>query len=82
MAILLDSASLGHAAAAARLGFVSGITTNPTLMRREAAEPLEQFGRLLSAFPAGPMCYQPAMAPFDDMLTEARMAAALAPSAS
>jgi len=32
MAILLDSASVDDAAAAAELGFVHGITTNPALM--------------------------------------------------
>ncbi len=48
-------------------------------MRRETAEPLDRLGRLLAAFPRGPVFYQPAMAPFDDLLTEARMAAALSP---
>jgi len=79
MSILLDSASLEDAAAAAGLGFVGGITTNPTLMRRETAEPLDRLGRLLAVFSSGPVFYQPAMGPFDDMLTDARMAAALAP---
>ena len=46
MAILLDSASLDDAAAAARLGFVSGITTNPALMARETKEPLAHLARL------------------------------------
>jgi len=53
MAILLDSASLDDAAAADRLGFVRGITTNPALMARETKEPLAQLARLLEAFPEG-----------------------------
>lgn len=40
MAILLDSASLDEAAAAAKLGSVCGITTNPPLMARETGAPL------------------------------------------
>ena len=38
MAILLDSASLDDAAAAAGLGFVRGITRNPALMAKETKE--------------------------------------------
>ena len=79
MAILLDSASIDDAAAAAELGFVAGITTNPTLMARESREPLVHLGRLLAAFPRGPLCYQPAAGSSSDMSAEARSAAALAP---
>ena len=79
MAILLDSASLDDAAAAAELGFVRGITTNPALMRRETERPLEQLARLLEAFPAGPICYQPTLSTPEVMAEQARAAAALAP---
>lgn len=50
MTILLDSASVDDALAAAELGFVGGVTTNPTLMARETAEPLTQIGRLPRSF--------------------------------
>ena len=79
MAILLDSASADDAAAAAGLGFVHGITTNPALMVRETKEPLAHLQRLLAAFPAGPICYQPTRTSYADMNDEARAAAALAP---
>jgi transaldolase len=79
MAILLDSASLDDAAAAARLGFVSGITTNPALMARETKEPLAHLARLLEAFPVGPICYQPTLSTPEVMEEQARAAAALAP---
>ena len=79
MAILLDSASLDDAAAAAALGFVRGITTNPALMARETREPLEHLGRLLAAFPEGPVCYQPTQTDPAGMEREARAAVALAP---
>jgi len=79
MAILLDSASLDDAAAAARLGFVRGITTNPALMARETKEPLAHLARLLEAFPEGPICYQPTRSTYPEMAEQARAAAALAP---
>ena len=79
MAILLDSASVDDAAEAARLGFVRGITTNPALMAREAKEPLAHLERLLSAFPSGPICYQPTRTSCAEMNAEARAAATLAP---
>ncbi len=79
MAVLLDSASLDDAVAAAALGFVRGITTNPALMARETKEPLAHLERLLAAFPTGPICYQPTRTSYAQMDEEARAAAALAP---
>ena len=79
MAVLLDSASLDDAAAAAELGFVHGITTNPALMARETREPLAHLQRLLEALPSGPICYQPTRTSYADLNAEARAAAALAP---
>ena len=79
MAILLDSASLDDAAAAAKLGFVRGITTNPALMARETTEPLAHLARLLEAFPEGPICYQPTRSSHEEMNEQARTASALAP---
>ena len=79
MAVLLDSASLEDAATAAELGFVSGITTNPTLMARETAQPLAHLDGLLAVFPRGPICYQPTSSTFSEILDEARAASALAP---
>jgi len=86
VAILLDSASLDDAAAAARLGFVGGFTTNPTLMARATAmagatcEPLAHFAALLEAVPEGPGCYQPTGESPEAMCEEARAAASLAPA--
>ncbi len=79
MAILLDSASLDDAAAAAKLGFVRGITTNPALMARETKDPLAHLSRLLETFPEGPICYQPTLSTYAGMEEQARAAAALAP---
>jgi transaldolase len=79
MAVLLDSASVDDAARAAELGFVHGITTNPALMARETKEPLAHLERLLTAFPGGPICYQPTRTSFAEMNEEARAATSLAP---
>ncbi len=80
MAILLDSASLDDATAAAGLGFVRGFTTNPTLMARVTREPLAHFAALLEALPEGPGCYQPTGESPEAMCEEARVAASLAPA--
>lgn len=79
MAVMLDSASLDEAAAAAELGFVRGITTNPALMARETNEPLAHLERLLEVFPSGPVCYQPTRSTYEAMDEQARAAASLAP---
>lgn len=79
MTILLDSASVEDAAAAARLGYVGGFTTNPLLMARETGEPLARFVRLLQAFTRGPAFYQPAGPSPEAMAAEARAAADLEP---
>ena len=75
MAILLDSASVDDAAAAAELGFVHGITTNPALMAKATKEPLAHLERLLTAFPSGPICYQPTRTSYAEMDEEARAGA-------
>jgi len=86
MLVMLDSASLDDAAAAARLGFVGGFTTNPTLMARATAtagatrEPLAHFESLLKALPKGLACYQPTGSTPEAMCEEARAAVALAPA--
>ena len=79
MAVLLDSASVEDAVAAAELGFVHGITTNPALMARATKNPLAHLERLLAAFPSGPVCYQPTRTSYAEMDDESRAAASLAP---
>ncbi len=59
MSIILDSANLDDAVRAAQLGFIRGITTNPSLMRRETDDPLGQLGRLLKSVDLSEIFYQP-----------------------
>jgi TalC/MipB family fructose-6-phosphate aldolase len=57
--LFLDSASIDDARAARHLGWVAGITTNPSLMAA-AGEPADRrLARLLEVFPAGPIFFQP-----------------------
>jgi transaldolase len=56
--LFLDSASLDDARAARDLGFVEGITTNPSLLAREGRPAEEQLEALLEAFP-GVVFFQP-----------------------
>lgn len=72
--IFLDSADLKDAAAAAELSFVSGITTNPTLMAKQEAPPLDQLRDLLRIFPNGQIFYQPGTSEMPLAEDEARRA--------
>lgn len=76
MGILLDSASVDDAIRAADLGFVRGITTNPTLMRRETADPLRQAAELLRTVAFPEVYYQPTGA-YGPLRQEAEKAFAL-----
>lgn len=57
MAILLDSASPEDAQAAAELGFVLGVTTNPTLLR-QVGRPAEEVIGALADVDLSPVFYQ------------------------
>jgi transaldolase len=73
MTIYLDSADTADARAAAELGFVRGITTNPRLMRAVTSDPLARAAELLATTEFPQFCYQPCGA-YDDMLDEAMSA--------
>lgn len=77
MTIFLDSADPDHARAAAELGFVRGITTNPALVAAHGA-PFDVLDELLSVWP-GPLFYQPADADPAAAEEEARAAWERAP---
>ena len=57
MSLYLDSARADDARAAMALGYVSGVTTNPTLMARAGQPPLEVLAGLC-AISRGPVFYQ------------------------
>jgi transaldolase len=78
MPIYLDSAEIDDARAAEELGFVKGITTNPSLMNAVTRDPLSHAEKLLASTEFPEIYYQPCGA-YRSMVEEAESAVALAP---
>jgi transaldolase len=78
--VFLDSASLEDLTAATKLGFVTGVTMNPLLLRR--AEVTDALGHLVAALqtaPGIPILYQPCSEEPETFLVQAREAVETAP---
>ena len=73
MAIYLDSAIISEAQAAKELGWVKGITTNPTLLSKSDLPPEDTLKRL-TELTTGPLFYQLIASELDEMLAEGRAA--------
>lgn len=73
MAIWIDSAILEEVKEARRLGWVSGVTTNPLLLAKASLSP-EQTLRSLSKLNIGPVFYQCIASNINILLAEARAA--------
>ncbi|MDZ8050520.1 MAG: transaldolase family protein [Aulosira sp. ZfuVER01] len=73
MSIYLDSAIIAEAQAAQKLGWVKGITTNPTLLAKSDL-PVETALKQLAQLTTGPVFYQLMSSDFDEMLAEGRAA--------
>ncbi len=73
MAIYLDSAIANDAEVASQMGWVKGITTNPTLLA-QSVEPPEITLKKLAALTSGSVFYQLIASDFDQMLAEGRKA--------
>ena len=76
MAIYLDSARFDEARQAKGLGWVHGVTTNPTLMAKSGADP-EDVLRGLAELDFHEVYYQIVSPGMEDMLVETRKAAKL-----
>ena len=76
MAIYLDSARFDEARQAKGLGWVHGVTTNPTLMAKSGADP-EDVLRGLAELDFHEVYYQLVSPGMEDMLVETRKAAKL-----
>lgn len=74
--IYLDSASISDAQAAEKLGWVKGITTNPTLLAKSDLPP-ETTLKQLSEISPGELYYQLMATEFENMLSEGRAAYAI-----
>jgi len=73
MAIYLDSAIVSEAETAHQMGWIKGITTNPTLLAQSDRPPEITLLKLAELTP-GPLYYQLMAADFDGMLAEGRKA--------
>jgi len=74
--IYLDSALIHEAEIAVKLGWVKGITTNPTLLAKSDLSPEETLKQLTAISP-GELYYQLTAFDLDKMLLEARLASEL-----
>ncbi len=74
--IYLDSASINEAKAAVAMGWIAGITTNPTLLNQSDLSPEECLQKLSDISP-GELYYQLCATDFEKMLIEGNKAAQL-----
>ena len=74
--IYLDSAIIGEAKIAIELGWIKGITTNPTLLKKSPLSPEETLHQLTEICP-GELYYQLCATDFDNMVAEAKKAVTL-----
>lgn len=73
MAIYLDSAIASEAEIARRMGWVKGITTNPTLLAK-SEQPPEVTLFQLASLTSGPLFYQVTATNYEGMIAEAQAA--------
>ncbi len=71
--IYLDSAIISEAETAIKLGWVKGITTNPTLLAKSDLSPEEVLAKLAAISP-GELYYQVTATNFEKMIAEGRKA--------
>ena len=74
--IYLDSAIVEEAKAAVKLGWIKGITTNPTLLKKSSLSPQETLTKLSQISP-GELYYQLCATDLESMVAEARQAATI-----
>ncbi len=77
--LYLDSADPADVREADRLGFLSGVTTNPTLMRPHTRDALAHLELLLGLLRSGTVLFQPTSGDVAEAERQARAAHGLAP---
>jgi len=80
MQIFLDTANIEQIRQAAELGIISGVTTNPTLLSKEATADYEAVTKEICSIIDGPVSVEVLSEDADAMIKEARIKAAWAPS--
>jgi transaldolase len=79
MKFFIDTANLRQIKEMQNLGIIDGVTTNPTLLSREGAEPREQLKKICEIVD-GPISAEVVGLKTDDMVSEARELAQIAPN--
>jgi transaldolase len=79
MKFFIDTANLEQIREMQDLGIIDGVTTNPTLLAKEGADPVEQLKKICQIVD-GPVSAEVVGLKTDEMLREARELAKLAPN--
>jgi transaldolase len=79
MKFFIDTANLDQIREMQELGIIDGVTTNPTLLSREGAEPIEQLKEICEIVD-GPVSAEVIGLKTEEMVKEARQLAKLAPN--
>lgn len=79
MKFFIDTANLEQIKEMQELGIIDGVTTNPSLLAKEGAEPIEQLVKICQIV-AGPVSAEVVGLTTDEMINEARDLAKLAPN--
>ncbi|OGO00174.1 MAG: fructose-6-phosphate aldolase [Chloroflexi bacterium RBG_13_52_12] len=80
MQIFLDTANIDQIRQAARLGIISGVTTNPSLLSKEATSDYETVTKKICSIISGPVSVEVLSEDADAMIKEARVKASWAPN--
>jgi transaldolase len=80
MQIFLDTANIDQIKQAARLGIISGVTTNPSLLAKETTSDYESVTRKICSIISGPVSVEVLSETADEMIKEARIKASWAPN--
>lgn len=80
MQIFLDTANIDQIKEAAELGIISGVTTNPSLLSKEATSDYETVTKKICAIIDGPVSVEVLSEDADAMIAEARIKASWAPN--
>ena len=80
MQIFLDTANIDQIRQAAELGIISGVTTNPSLLSKEATSDYESVTKKICAIISGPVSVEVLAEDAASMVEEARLKASWAPN--
>jgi len=80
MNIFLDTANIDQIREAAQLGIISGVTTNPSLLSKEATSDYETVTKKICSLVSGPVSAEVLSEDAESMIEEARAKASWAPN--